>query len=192
MQSQDRELVELLARCSLRDQSALSELYQRLAPFLNGVAFRILHSDELSNEVLQEAFVQIWQKASTYREDKAKPLTWITSIVRYRSIDKLQAEQRHRNRLDHEQEVLALAQLESHAKPDSDYEQDQVKAHIHECLEQMNDKIKLCIELAYLRGYSREELAECFDTKVNTVKSWLHRGSEKLKQCLNTKQQKTA
>lgn len=192
MHAKDQELVTLLARCALKDQNALSELYHRLAPFLNGVAYRILHSDELSNEALQEAFVQIWQKAGSYREDKAKPLTWMTSIVRYRAIDKLQMEMRHQHRADQEQESRELEQLESDIAPEKEYEQQQTQAHIQECLSHMNDKIKTCIELAYLKGYSREELAAQFDTKVNTVKSWLHRGSEKLRQCLSMKQQKVA
>lgn len=189
MNAKDQELAALLARCALRDQRALKALYDRLAPFLNGVAFRILHSDDLCNEVLQEAFVQIWQKADTYREDKAKPLTWMTSIVRYRAIDKLQMEKRHQHHLAGAHESDELEQLESTVAPDQEYEQQQTQTHIQECLAHMNERVKTCIELAYLRGYSREELAERFDTKVNTVKSWLHRGSEKLRQCLSLKRQ---
>jgi len=187
MQNKDEELAALIARCALRDQRALKELYDRVSPFLNGIAYRVLHSDELSNEVLQEAFVQIWQNAESYREHLAKPLTWMASIVRYRALDKLQAEKRHRNRVDYEQETSALENLESNESPDGDYANAQLQAHIKECLDKMNDKVRESIELAYLKGYSREELAEHFNTKVNTVKSWLHRGSERLKQCLSTK-----
>ena len=187
MQNNDDELINLLAHCALKNQSALKQLYDKVAPFLNGVAYRILQSDELSNEVLQESFIQIWQNAASYRENKAKPLTWMTSIVRYRAIDKFHAEKRHRNRIDAEQESTVLEQLPSSEEPENDYAKTQIQAHIQECLSTMNTKISQCIELAYLNGYSREELAHHFDTKVNTIKSWLHRGSEKLKQCLNKK-----
>ena len=207
MQSNDQELIDLLGRCQQKDQRAIKVLYDRLAPYLNGVAFRILQSDELSNEVLQEAFVQIWQKADSYEPQLSKPLTWMTSIVRYRAIDKLQKEQRHFQREplttqsslsqgglsqnglaggDNEPENV---QIPIHETPDGEYARSQLRGHIVQCLEPMNDKVKRCIELAYLMGYSREELAHEFGTKVNTVKSWLHRGSERLKLCLQNKNQ---
>ncbi len=188
MQATDDELIALLARCTLKDQQALKLLYDRLSPFLNGVAYRIVLSSELSNEVLQEAFVQIWQNAESYRPQQSKPLTWITSIVRYRAIDKLQVEQKHANRAAYDEEASALDNLESMHSPESDYAQVQLQGQIQDCLTQMNDKVKQCLELAYLIGYSREELAEHFDTNVNTVKSWLRRGSERLRLCLTTQQ----
>jgi len=82
VESKDDELIALIGRCALRDQLALKSLYDRVSPFLNGVAYRILGSDDLSNDVLQEAFIQIWNNASSYRVDKAKPMTWMCSIVR--------------------------------------------------------------------------------------------------------------
>ena len=221
MQSNDQELIDLLARCQMKDQRAIKVLYDRLAPHLNGVAYRIVQSDELSNEVLQEAFVQIWQNAGSYEFKRSKPLTWITSIVRYRAIDKLQQEQRHRHLAvldevdsDNRQQdgvhdaadMSAAGQLatgETDAgemapvapsltttdTPDGEYARWQLRRQVQQCLEPMNDKVRQCIELAYLMGYSREELAQRFDTRVNTVKSWLHRGSERLKQCLQSKNQ---
>ena len=195
MQSNDQELIDLLGRCRLKDQRAIKVLYNRLSPYLNGVAFRIVQSDELSNEVLQEAFMQIWQNAESYQPHMSRPLTWITSIVRYRAIDKLQKEQRHihqrepvnQDALPTDEDEADTALLSAHETPDAEYARTQLRSHIRQCLTPMNDKVKQCIELAYLMGYSREELAQRFDTRVNTVKSWLRRGSERLKQCLQNK-----
>lgn len=193
MHSNDQELAELLGRCHQQDETALQTLYHRLAPYLNGIAYRIVQSDELSNEVLQEAFVQIWQNAGSYQPGLSKPLTWITSIVRYRAIDKRQQEKRHINHIEADPETLLDEQIPIEntsliPSPEADYARTQLLGHIQQCMEPLNDKIKRCIEMAYLMGYSREELADEFDTKVNTVKSWLHRGSERLKQCLQSKQ----
>src|SRR5688572_11780816 len=91
----DRELETLLARCALRDTAAIKVLYDHLGGYFNVIAFRLLKSEDLSNDVLQEAFVQIWQNAGTYRADLATPLTWMTSIVRYRALDRLAKEKRH-------------------------------------------------------------------------------------------------
>jgi RNA polymerase sigma-70 factor (ECF subfamily) len=63
---QDDVLYELISRCALRDQSALKTLYKQTSPYLNRVAYNILRSEDLSNDVLQDSFVQIWQNAERY------------------------------------------------------------------------------------------------------------------------------
>ncbi len=189
MSIDDSELETLIARCAIRDQKALKTLYDRTAPMLNHIAYQIVKSDEISNEVLQDAFVKIWQNASTYRPHLGKPLTWMCSIVRYRAIDCLRSESRHQQRPDAEEEAQALANTSGKREhePEIDTHLTQTRKSIHECLDNLDDKVKQCVELAYLYGYSREELAESLGAKVNTIKSWLYRGSERLRQCLETK-----
>ena len=93
----NEDLINLIARCSIKDQRAFKQLFEQVGSYLNAVAFRIVKSEALSNEVLQEAFIQIWNNASSYRPDIAKPLTWMTSIVRYRALDILEKEKKHHN-----------------------------------------------------------------------------------------------
>lgn len=198
MDEKDNELVALIARCAIKDQAAMQELYKRLSPYLNMVAFRIIKSEDLSNDILQEAFVQIWQNAGTYRPHMSKPLTWMTSIVRYRALDRLQHERRLHDRIEFgdraEFDETASQQTDIGVTkgPDTVVEAEQTLSLIEGCLDKLNDKIKDSMKLAYLHGYSREELAQKFDTKINTIKSWLHRGSDRLKECLKTKLNQTA
>jgi RNA polymerase sigma-70 factor (ECF subfamily) len=177
-------LVELLARCALRDQKALEALYQESAAYLNAVAYRIVGSTDISNEVLQESFIQIWNKASSYTPVLGKPSTWMTSIVRYRAIDKLKHEGRHQNRPYAEEENDILLNIPSEHTQEEVYNQFRLNKQLQACLNAMNDKFKKSVELAYLYGYSREELAEALGTNINTVKSWLKRGSARLKDCM--------
>lgn len=177
-------LVELLARCALRDQKALEALYQESAAYLNAVAYRIVGSTDISNEVLQESFIQIWNKASSYTPVLGKPSTWMTSIVRYRAIDKLKHEGRHQNRPYAEEENDILLNTPSEHTQEEVYNQFRLNKQLQACLDAMNDKFKKSVELAYLYGYSREELAETLGTNINTVKSWLKRGSARLKDCM--------
>ena len=177
-------LVELLARCALRDQKALEALYQESAAYLNAVAYRIVGSTDISNEVLQESFIQIWNKASSYTPVLGKPSTWMTSIVRYRAIDKLKHEGRHQNRPYAEEENDILLNTPSEHTQEEVYNQFRLNKQLQACLDAMNDKFKKSVELAYLYGYSREELAETLGTNINTVKSWLKRGSARLKGCM--------
>ncbi len=183
----DDELIDLIARCAIRDQLALKKLYERVGPYLNGVAYRIVWHDELANEVLQEVFLQIWQNASSYRPDTASPLTWMTSIARYRALDRKDKEQRRLSNIPEASDDSLLESVADKDTPESGIMATQFDSGIKDCLSALNEKISQSIQLAYIHGYSREELAERFNTKANTVKSWLHRGSERLKQCLEAK-----
>ncbi len=187
MQDRDEELVALVARCAIKDQAALKRLFERVGPYLNAVAYRILRQDDAANEVLQEAFLQIWDNAATYRPHTAKALTWMTSILRYRALDRLDKERRQNNRfiVTDEQDVFD-ASGQQHS-PEQEIAGTQMDGQIIGCMEQLNDKISQSIKLAYIHGYSRDEIAQKFDTNVNTIKSWLRRGSERLKQCLEAK-----
>lgn len=177
-------LINLLARCALRDQKALESLYKLTSAYLNSVAFRILGSVDSSNDVLQESFVQIWNNASSYTSTQSNPTTWMTSIVRYRAIDKLRHEERHQNRPHHEAEEEILLNIASDDDQEESYSRFCLNEDLKKCLSAMNDKFKQSLELAYLYGYSREELASTLNTNINTVKSWLRRGGAKLKECM--------
>jgi len=181
-------LMNLIARCALREQKALETLYQVAAAYLNGVAFRILGSADSSNDVLQESFIQIWNNAASYTSAQGNPTTWMTSIVRYRAIDKLRHEARHQNRPHHEAETEILLNTPTQDTQEEVYGRFRLNEQLKTCLNAMNDKFKQSLELAYLYGYSREELAEVLDTNINTVKTWLKRGGAKLKTCMEGEQ----
>ncbi len=183
----NEELISLLARCALRDQSALELLYQKTSAYLNAVAYRIVGSADSSNDVLQESFVQIWNNATRYTAAQGNPTTWMTSIVRYRAIDKIRHEGRHQNRPHHEEETEILLSTASEDTQEEVYSRFRLNEELKKCLNAMNDKFKQSIELAYLHGYSREELAETLGTNINTVKSWLKRGGAQLKICMQGK-----
>jgi len=188
MEPKDEQLVKLIGRCAIRDQSALQALLEQVGPFLNGIAFRIVKSDDLSYDVVQEAFVQIWNKAGTYRPDIAKPLTWMASIVRYRAIDRLNREKRYQENVVTDSDGDIYENLEADDSPEQAIQSAENIGHVRECLGRLNERTRVCVELAYLEGYSREELAAKMKTNINTIKSWLHRGVDRLKQCLEAKQ----
>ncbi|OUS27698.1 hypothetical protein A9Q99_14780 [Gammaproteobacteria bacterium 45_16_T64] len=184
MQNDDK-LYQLIARCAIRDQHALEQLYQTIAPYLNHVAFGIVKSEDLSNDVVQEAFIQIWENAASYRVDKSKPITWLTSIVRYRALDRLAKEKRYSDPINNDSdEDNVLDNVASTDRPDKTMMRSQDMDILGKCMDTLNERTKHSIELAYLQGYSRDEIASRFNTSANTVKSWLRRGASRLKQCL--------
>lgn len=188
MDSDDEILVALIGRCAIRDQRALKELFGRLGGYLNAVAFRIVGSDALSQEALQDAFVQIWQNADRYRPDIAHPKTWMTSIVRYRALDLLSRETKHTaNRALAEPDFDPLESVSGSDGPEQGVQQREVQAFLAECFANLSQRIQDAVALAYLEGWSREELARRFTTNTNTIKSWLHRGAERLRRCLEAR-----
>ena len=184
----DDHYFNLLARCALRDQKALAQLYLELGPYLNKVAFNIVKTQDLSNDVLQEGFIQIWNNAGAYRRDLAKPITWMTSIIRYRALDHLAKEQKHCNHLEaNTHEDAQLDELASDHGPDHSAMQAQDSHVLLECLETLNNRTKESIHMAYLHGFTRDDIAAKLNTSANTVKSWLKRGAERLKNCIENK-----
>lgn len=174
----------LLAKCALGDQQAFEQLYQTTAGKLNGIAYRILNQIDSANEVLQEAFVQIWNKAGEYRSDLAEPMTWMASIVRYRAYDRIKFEKR---RIEGRQIRADLDDFESIA--DNSNAQSlmcEIGQQLEDCLQRLDQFQQRAILMAYYYGSSREEIAEHFDTPINTVKSWLRRGLVRLQQCLQS------
>lgn len=167
------ELFALLAATGLGDQKAFAELYDRSSSHLYGALLRILREPALANDCLQDAFVQIWTKARDYRPDKAKPLTWMMAIARYRAIDVLR---RQKTRRDAVPELMVLEE-DIHAV-------EQFEPGLAECLNDLPDDTRHAILAAYIEGYTHSELQAQMDVPLGTLKSWIRRGMQQLQDCL--------
>src|SRR5438067_13324140 len=89
------EDVQWLQGIAAGDREAFSSLYDRYATVLHSLALRILHEPEEAAEVLQDVFVQVWEKAHSYNPDAGKPFSWLLALTRNRAIDRLRARKRH-------------------------------------------------------------------------------------------------
>ena len=78
-------LIELLARCALRDPKAMRELYQATSAKLFAIALAVVRREIFAEEILQEAYIKIWQAAESYNVTKGRPMTWMINIVRWTS-----------------------------------------------------------------------------------------------------------
>ena len=177
-------LAELLARTALSDQAAFADLYRLTASHLYGVAVRILREPAVAEDMLQEAFVRVWHHAGSYNAAKAKPQTWLTSIVRNRCLDQLRRREPDTvtmTRDENESEMefpgpgptpveLLLSGADAHS--------------VRECVDGLDGGQKQAIALAFFQGLSHAELAVHLRQPLGTVKSWVRRGLERLKKCL--------
>ena len=173
-------LATLLSRCALGDQQAFERLYRATSSKLFAVALRILRRQDWAEEVLQEAFVNIWNHAPDYASEKAAPLTWMTHIVRNRALDWLRRPQREDTVAD---EVQSAWQDESASLFERlALARDAVA--LNGCLERLEAKQRQMIALAFWHGLAHSELAQHMQQPIGTVKTWMRRGLAMIRKCL--------
>jgi len=176
-------IAELMARCALRDQRAFAELYRLTCAKLYGVAIRILRREDWAEEVLQESFVNIWNHIAEYSATRSAPMTWMTAIVRNRALDWLRRPNLERG--DEDYDLLVESLPDQGPGPDIVLGHSRDAVALAECLRQLSGDQRQTIMLAYAHGLSHGELAQHLKQPLGTVKTWIRRGLERLKGCMD-------
>ena len=184
-ESPDIQLIALLDRVALADESALKELYALTSSKLYGVAVRVVTNREWAEDVLQEAYLNIWKIAGTYKATLSPPMAWMGLLVRSRGLDFLR--RRGSDRADRVQELDDV--ISDTVAGDSPNPMDTTQASeqawaLHQCLSQLENKQREVVSLAYLRDLSHSELAEQLKLPLGTVKTWIRRGLDQLRGCM--------
>ena len=184
-ESPDSQLIALLDRVALADESALKELYELTSSKLYGVAVRVVTNREWAEDVLQEAFINIWKIAGDYKATLSPPMAWMALVVRSRGLDFLR--RRTSDRADKMQElddVISDTVAGDSPNPmDTAQASEQAKA-LHNCLSLLDNKQREVVSLAYMRDMSHAELAEQLKLPLGTVKTWIRRGLDQLRGCM--------
>ena len=173
-------LESLLAATANGDRAAFKVLYERSSAKLFGVVLRILRNRQKAEDVLQDVYLKVWQKAGTYDPAQGKPITWMATIARNRAIDIIRAT-RPEQTVDEpgdEEQIFRLGGQDAENVDLSDLES------LRFCLGEMKEDDRNYVLLAYYEGYSREELAERFESPIGTIKTRLRRGLIALRSCL--------
>ena len=172
-----------MARCALRDQRAFATLYQFSSAKLFAVAVRITRRRDWAEEVLQEAFVNIWNHAAGYNSAKSAPMTWMTAIVRNRALDWLRRPREVE--IDEEHEELMASIPDESPGPEELLRRSLEAGELAECMKGLTEEQQRSITLAFFYGLSHGELAEQMRKPLGTVKTWIRRGLDRLKACLD-------
>ena len=166
--------------CARGERYALRSLYEREARWLLAVAQRIVRDRELARDVVQDAFLQIWQRASSFRRDLGSGRGWIYTVVRHRALDVARTAGRETAAGD---DIDALADAVAGGQRDAEPAID--TASLSHCLDTLEASKRDCIVLAFVEGYTQEQIARRLATPIGTVKSWIRRGLLSLKECLS-------
>ncbi|GHA41849.1 RNA polymerase sigma factor [Amylibacter ulvae] len=174
------DIENMIARVGIGDRNAFSLLYDATSAKLFGVCLRILNNRADAEEALQEVFVRIWQKSSSYSANGYSPMTWLITLARNLAIDKLRARKAPTTDID---DVPDLR--DQGPTPEAAAIASSERAQIDTCLNELDDGHADAVRGAYLNGDSYQELADRFDVPINTMRTWLRRSLLKLKECLS-------
>ena len=179
--------LDLLARVAKRERAAFEQLYSRYANILYATAMKFLKEDADAQDVVQDVFIQIWDKAKLYDPAKGKPLTWALTMTRNRSIDRIRAIQRRtRLRDDFEKETVVdeSASLREALSGVDAGEKGQI---LRDAVGRLSPEQRKVIELAFFGGLTQSEVAERLGEPLGTIKARARRGLMKLKEILGEK-----
>jgi RNA polymerase sigma factor (sigma-70 family) len=187
----DEQLVRLIERIASRQragdaEAALRQLYDLTSAKLYGVALRVLGNREWAEDVLQDAFLNVWRIAGDYRMPLSPPMAWLGVIVRSRALDFLRrrASERVDTAVDIDDSGLAETLAGNAADPMDTTQASEQAWALHECLRKLEARQREVVSLAYLRDLSHSELAEQLKLPLGTVKTWIRRGLEQLRGCM--------
>lgn len=170
---------ELVSQLQQKDSKAFSYLYDHYAPSLYGVIYRILASEEIAQDTLQETFVKVWNNIEQYDTTKGKLFTWVLNVARNTAIDKLRSK-----------EFKAIQRkdtLTSKLARNKSLEKDQQIGEfigLSDVLKKLRTEHRLIIDMMYFEGYTQAEVADKLGIPLGTVKTRAKAALEHLRSLL--------
>ena len=181
----DETLIRLIAHAQ---ENALSELYDRYSRLVYSVAMNALGDSTRAEEVTQDVFERVWEKAATYSVNEGRVVNWLTSIARHRSIDIYRQTRSHRENME-----ISWQDAETDALTDGNNTEweaylDERQARIRWAVAQLPAEQKQALGMAFFLGYSHQEIADALHQPLGTVKTRIRLGVQKLRSLLQEEQ----
>lgn len=166
----EKHIVELLLESN---EKAISLLYDHYADTLFGVAIKIVKDSDLAQDVLQESFVKIWNKGSTYDPAKAKLFTWLLRIVRNTAIDKMRS-----------LGTKSTAEIQMDVSDVYNLGSEEIRPELldlQQNLEKIDPRYKEVLEALFIQGMTQQEASKTLNIPLGTIKSRLKIGLREMK-----------
>jgi RNA polymerase sigma-70 factor (ECF subfamily) len=176
---------ELARQMSNGDEGAFVTFYDRFAPGLFSMIYAILRDQKESEDVLQEAFVQMWKRTATYDASRSSLFTWAVMISRHKAIDRLRSRQRQ-SRLNEAvaSEMNAVPASASVDRADDALARSDERERVRAALAQLSAAQREAIDLAFFVGLTQTQISERLGTPLGTVKARIRRGLLALREVL--------
>lgn len=172
-------LTSALERVAVGDKAAFETLYAATSAKLYGIIIRILGRPDLADEILQEVYIRVWQRAGEFDPASGSPITWMVSIARNRALDETK-----RKTMRSLEECPEVLEIPGEDNPSLNHERNDELRRLLDCLDRLEPDRRQIVLLAYDYGMTREEIANRVGRPVGTVKTLLRRSLARLKDCL--------
>lgn len=174
--SSDFDYEAALLACARGEKFALQAIYARDSRWLFAVAYRIVKRRELAEEVLHDAMVKVWNRARLYSPALGSARGWVYTVVRNQALNSVR-----KRTVEVSSEDYAVPELSTNDNPELAQEAEKLSA----CLGKLDETKRNAIVLAFVDGFTHEQIAQRLDSPLGSVKSWIRRGLLKLKECLS-------
>jgi RNA polymerase sigma-70 factor (ECF subfamily) len=174
-----QDLAAALQRAAQGDQAAFEEVYSATSVKLFGIILRILGRRDLAEDVLQQVYIRVWQRAGEFDPAAASPTDWLVAIARNRALDETR-----RGATRPLEDCPELLQALSAGGAPLDPERNEDRLRLEACLDRMGPDKRRVVALAYHYGMTREEIAASTNQPVATVKAWLRQSMAEIRDCL--------
>jgi RNA polymerase sigma-70 factor, ECF subfamily len=170
---------ELIALLKSNDQSAFGYLYDNYSAALYGIIYRIIDNNQLAEDILQEAFVKIWNNFSSYDSSKGKLFTWMLNIARNLSIDTMRSKS-YKKQTKIQSSENAVTKVSNNTNENDRFD----GIGLRKQLTGLNEDQKQIIDLAYFEGFTQNEISQKLGIPLGTVKTRMRTAIQELKKIL--------
>lgn len=167
------EILTLVNRLKNRDESAMGEVYDRFAPTLYGVASKVVRSDEIAQDVVQDSFVKIWRKVETYDSSKGTFFTWMLNITRNTAIDFL--------RKTKKENPASIQDIENNVHISDAAAQNIDTIGVTALVDNLKEDQRILVEYIYFKGFTQQEVSDELGIPLGTVKTRIRTAVQELK-----------
>lgn len=181
-QFEDSALIDLIIQ---KNEAALGELYDRYHRLVYSIALNVVGRREDAEEITLDVFTNIWEKAHTYRSDKAKVSTWLTRMARNRAIDLLRREAVRPMKYSVSWAKVSPEPAADSGRPETAAHLAMQKERVREAVASLPEVQQEVLALAYFKGYSHSEIARELDIPLGTAKARIRSGMQKLRALLH-------
>jgi len=172
---------DLLRRIAAGDKDAFGTLYDRTSRVLFAIARQILRNDTAAEDLLQDVYLQVWDRAKSFDESLGRPITWLITLTRNRAVDRLRANRRF-------DQMIESAQLESSSGVMDSTERDELATEdrrlVRKALDDLPAEQRQAVALAFFGGLTQAEIANELKVPLGTVKARIRRGMIQMRDAL--------
>ena len=185
MLSADFDYETALIACSRGNKLALQSIYEQESPRMLGIALRIVRQRQAAEDVLHDAFLNICTKAGSFDASRGSGRGWIYSIVRNQALNAIRSGEREVHvSVDAMTDIESAESMRLAAEHTDAFELHTDLGRLHDCLSNLDVAKRNSILFAYVEGCSHAEISQRLASPLGTVKAWIKRGLQALRECM--------